>query len=157
MRIMPIQINMVHLTGEPLPIESQTHTVQARAQRILAAKDALIRATGQDFGYEVARWHEYLTSAEVPEEIRSEYTWSDLHERFEDWQPNSDWRIAVEEAKRLALEFPNCPRCGSFATLRRISHGPPSAKEDMWLCNICKKRISFSSLGSSRDSSVNEL
>src|ERR1043165_883942 len=124
MRISPIQISMVHLTGEQLPIESQSPTLAARAKRILAAKDALIRATGRDLGYDVLRWHQYLVSAEVPQDIRDEYTWSDLHQRFEDWQSGSDWSLAVEEAERLALEFPNCPHCRSFASLRRISHGP---------------------------------
>ena len=156
MRILTIQINMIHLAGESLPIESQPHALEARAQRILAAKDALVRATGQDFGFDVARWHQYLNSTEVSEDIRSEYTWSDLHKRFEDWRPNLDWHLAVAEADRLALEFPNCPHCGSFASLRKIFHGLPGAKEEMWLSNICKKRIPIALLGNSHDSNVNE-
>src|SRR6185436_10858188 len=156
MRIMPIHINMVHLMGEPLPIEAQSHTLEAGAQRIWAARDALIRVTGQDFGYDVAQWHQYLISAEASEDIRSDYTLYDLHERFEGWRPNREWQRAVEEAQRLASEFPNCPRCGSFASLHKISHGLPGAKEEMWLCNICKIRISIALLSNSHDSNVNE-
>ena len=155
MRITPLQINMVHLTGKQLPIEVQSKTLQARAKRILAAKDALVRATGQDLGYDVVKWHQYLSSSQVAEEIRGEYTWSDLHQRFEDWRPNSDWYLAVEEAKHLALEFPNCPHCGSFASLRKIFHGTPDAKEEMWLCNICKKRISLPSLNDRNMNNIN--
>ncbi len=155
MRIAHIQLNMLHLADER-PIRAYHDTIQARAQHMFAAKDALIRATGQDFGYDVLRWHQYLTSAEAPEDIRRQYTWNDLHKRFEDWEPNSDWHLVVEEAQQLALEFPNCPRCGTFASLRKISHGPPGSKEEMWLCRMCKKRMPISSLGSSHASNVNE-
>src|SRR5215218_3193850 len=107
MRILPIQIYMVHLTGDQLPIETDSNTVQARARRMRAARDALVRATGQDYGYDVSRWHQYLSSSQSPEDIYVEYTWSNLHFQFEDWKPDSDWHLAVDEAERLALEFPN--------------------------------------------------
>jgi hypothetical protein len=147
---------MVHLTGEQLPIDATSDALQVRAQHMLAAKDVLIRATRQDFGFNILRWHQYLTSTEAPEDIRQEYTWSNLHERFEGWQPNSDWQLVVEEADRLALEFPNCPHCGSFASLHKILHGPSGMKEELWLCNMCKKQIPLSSFGSSHAGNVNE-
>ena len=150
MRLTLLQINMVHLTGKQLPIDGETNTLQAQAKRILAARDKLVQATGQDFGYDVLQWYQYLTSLQVPKDIADEYTWADLHQQFVDWKPNSVWLLAVEEAKRLALEFPNCPRCGSFASLRRISHESPGAKEEMWLCNFCKMRIPISQM-SDRD------
>ena len=132
---------MVHLTGERLPIEGDSDTLQARAQRMRAARDALVRATGQDYGYDVSRWHKYLNSSQTSEEIYDEYTWGNLHNRFENWKPDPNWHSTVSEAERLALESPNCPQCGSFASLRKVSHGSPDAKEVMWLCNVCQKRL----------------
>lgn len=155
MRIMPIQVHMLHLAGEPLPVESPPRSPEIRAQRILAAKEALIRVTGQDFGYDVSRWHQYLASAQAPDEIRSDYTWNDWHEQFEDWRPNPEWRLAVEQAERLALTSPNCPQCGSFVSLRRISHEPQGAREEMWLCTICKMRFPISSLKDRREPDEN--
>jgi len=151
MRIFPIQIHMVHLTGEQLPIDDYSDTLQERSKRMRAARDALVRETGRDYGYDVSKWHQYLISSEASEDTRGEYTWSDLHKRFENWKPDSDWQLAVDEAERLALENPNCPRCGSFASLRKVAHGAPNAKEIMWLCDKCKKRIPISSSGSVKD------
>jgi hypothetical protein len=147
---------MVHLTGEQLPIEAENNTLPARAQRMRAARHALVQAIGQDYGYDVLRWHQYLSSPQAPEAIYGEYTWSNLHEQFEHWRPNSDWQLAIKEAERLALEFPNCPHCGSFASMRKVSHGLPDAKEVMWLCNTCKKRMPVSSIDGSSLNIINE-
>lgn len=150
MRILPIQSHMVHLMGNRLPDELDSNTVQAQAPYMQAAMDALIRATGKDFGYDILRWHQYLKSAEAPEEICSEYTWENRHDASKAWQPNSEWESVVDEAERLALEFPDCPRCGAFASLRRVLHRLPDTKEEMWLCKICDNQISISSLDRSR-------
>jgi hypothetical protein len=102
-----------------------------------------VRETGRDFGYDVSMWHQSLISSQASDDNRSEYTWSDLHKRFESWKPNADWQLAVDEAERLVLENPNCPHCGSFASLRKVAHGLPNANEVMWLCDVCKQRMLF--------------
>lgn len=150
MRILPIQRHMVHLMGNRLPDELDSNTVEAQAQCMQATRDALIRATGKDFGYDVLRWHQDLKSAEAPEEICSEYTWENRHDAFAAWQPNSEWQSVVEESERLALEFPHCPRCGAYPSLRGVLHRLPDTKEEMWLCKICDNQISISSLDRSR-------
>jgi hypothetical protein len=135
---------MIHLSGNQLPIEEEAASIQARAKWMLLARSAMVRATGRDYEYDVSKWHKYLTSLEAPERIRNEYTWSDKHRRFEGWKPDSNWQLITEEAQRLVLEFPNCPKCGSFASMRKVSHDSFGIDETVWLCVVCKKQAVIS-------------
>ena len=75
MRLLLLQIDMLMLAGEhihfcePEPI--------ALTKRIQSARQSLVNQTDQDFGYDLAKWHEYLVANH-----NDEYCWSDKHEEI---------------------------------------------------------------------------
>ncbi|WP_298867151.1 hypothetical protein [uncultured Gimesia sp.] len=71
MRLLPLQINMLHLCGEWLPFVEPDDL--GLVVRIDKARRSLVKATAEDFGFDLNAWHTFLTN-------REDYVWSDKHE-----------------------------------------------------------------------------
>ncbi len=80
------------LLGEWLP-RPQHPTL---ADRIRSGHEWLVRITGEDFGYDPERWHEYLRETDD-----GGYRWSNKHlkmpRRIAEALSNPAWRQAVAE------------------------------------------------------------
>jgi len=72
MRLTPAQIDMLQLLGRPLPFrEPAGRTLK---DRIRAGHASLVKTTGQDFGFDPQRWHDYLRETNA-----GGYRWSNKH------------------------------------------------------------------------------
>ena len=72
MRLLPEQIAMYQLCGEWLPFVEPDQL--SLGDRLKSARNALVEMTGQDFGYSLQKWHEYLV-----ENSELGYCWSNKH------------------------------------------------------------------------------
>ena len=96
MRLTPSQISMLHLLGEPLPFcERGGWTLK---ERIRAGHASLVRQTGQDFGFDPQRWHDYLRETNA-----GGYRWSNKHlgmpRRIAEAIHDPDWGRTIEELR----------------------------------------------------------
>src|SRR5262252_6995330 len=97
MRLTPSQISMLHLLGEPLPFcEPGGWTLK---ERIRAGHASLARQTGQDFGFDPQRWHDYLRETNA-----GGYRWSGMTKRIDRAASDPEWRRAVEELRGSEAE-----------------------------------------------------
>jgi hypothetical protein len=92
MRLLPVQIKMYMLAGEWLPFCEPDEL--PLAQRIKSARQSLVQQTGQNFGYDLQKWHDYLV-----EHHKGEYCWSNKHRsilvRIREAEADPAWREAV--------------------------------------------------------------
>jgi hypothetical protein len=93
MRLTPSQIGMLQLLGEQLPREPEP-TLPGRIQ---FGHDFLMQITGEDFGFDPQRWHEYLRETDA-----GGYRWSNKH---------------LGMAKRIALALSNPEWCAAVKKL----------------------------------------
>jgi hypothetical protein len=82
---------MYQLAGEWLPfVEPDELSI---ADRIAMAKAELVEETGQDFGFDIRKWHEYLIASD------DSYRWSNKHlsilKRIEEAENDSGWQKAI--------------------------------------------------------------
>jgi hypothetical protein len=89
------QIAMLELLGESLPF---VHGELALKERIRQGRADLVSITGQDFGFDPQRWHEYLLETDA-----SEYRWSNKHlgmpKHIAEAVRDPAWRHAVEQLR----------------------------------------------------------
>src|SRR5689334_18633549 len=94
MRLLPPQIDMYMLAGEWLPFCDTNE--RPLAERLRDARKSLVEQTGQDFGYDLRKWHEYL----VEHHKDNGYCWSDKHRsilvRIREAEADPKWQEAVE-------------------------------------------------------------
>lgn len=140
-RVTPVQINMLCLAGGVLKNRQITKVAKddERIQSMREARAKLIRLTGEDFGYDLGRWHSYLTS--LPEEedhgYRHIYAWSNVRRSIENSLENKNrirlihrilqenppaegeaWGAPIElppivsQKQRMQQDAPHCPYCG---------------------------------------------
>ena len=97
MRLTPAQIAVHHICGQELPLDGDLSLIQ----RIRYGHDFLVRITGQDFGYDLQGWHDYLSNTRD-----GGYTWNSSIKTPKIMVAalaNPDW-IAAVEAKTNLLE-----------------------------------------------------
>ena len=94
MRLTFSQIAMLELLGEHLPF---VHGEMALKERIRKGRAKLVSITGQDFGFDPQRWHDYLR------ETAGEYRWSNKHlgmpKRIAEAVRDPAWRHAVQKLR----------------------------------------------------------
>ena len=83
MRLTPAQCGMHALLGHFLPMGMPREW--SLAERIQHGRNFLMRITGQDFGYNAMRWHDYLWDSDA-----GGYRWSR--------RSRDKWRRQVEAA-----------------------------------------------------------
>ena len=83
---------MYRLAGKWLPFCEPDELLIA--DRIKSARQSLVMATGQDFGYDLQKWHDYLV-----EHHKREYCWSNKHRsilvRIREAETDPGWLEAV--------------------------------------------------------------
>ena len=90
MRLTPAQIAVHHLCADRLPVGDEGQSLH---DLIRSGRLSLRRLTGQDFGYDLARWHEHLK-----ESREGGYTWGRniaLPRIMKLALESSEWREAV--------------------------------------------------------------
>lgn len=90
-RVTPLQMHMLGLAGHVLG--NQEPSEEERRIAIARGRSSLARATGQDFGYDLNRWHEYLLKSHSAQ-YRHPYAWSAVRPAVE---------RAFEDSERLRL------------------------------------------------------
>ena len=79
-RITPLQGCMLALGGEVVhTLDDATH--DERIQAMLKARSNLKLLTGQDFGYDIQKWHDYLLSSSHREQYTFPYAWKSVHRK----------------------------------------------------------------------------
>jgi hypothetical protein len=95
MRLTPSQIGMLCLLGVPLPRGSVGLTLKERIQEGHAF---LKKITGQDFGFDPQRWHDYLRETDA-----GGYRWSNKHlgmpKQIAEAVSNPAWCDAIMELR----------------------------------------------------------
>jgi len=95
MRLTFPQISMYQFAGEWLPFVEPDELPMA--DRIANAKSILVKETGQDFGFDIRKWHEYLCAND------DSYRWSNRHlsilKRIEQAEDNSIWQMAISSLR----------------------------------------------------------
>jgi hypothetical protein len=61
-----------------------------RLQQMRVGRQRLCRLTGQDFGYDLGRWHAFLTDAEDEHGYQHPYAWSAVRPAIEKALKDSD-------------------------------------------------------------------
>ena len=97
MRLTPAQIGVRLICGNRLPRFAETRIVGEGdlKERIKIGHDWLVRASGKDFGYDLAAWHQYLK-----ESRDGGYTFARtivLPRIMESALASGDWREAVRQ------------------------------------------------------------
>jgi hypothetical protein len=96
MRLTPSQIGMLHLLGKSLPFcEPPGWTLK---ERVRAGHAFLVETTGQDFGFDPSRWHDYLRETNA-----GGYRWSNKHlgmpKQIAEVNDDPAWCRAIEELR----------------------------------------------------------
>lgn len=93
MRLLLSQIDMYLLAGVRLPFCDPTE--RPLTERLQEARKALVATTGQDFGYDLRKWHEYL----VAHHKETGYCWGNKHRsilvQIREAEANPQWQEAV--------------------------------------------------------------
>src|SRR5262249_47867574 len=101
MRLTPAQIGVRLICGQRLPRFGERIVGQAEMkERIKIGHDWLVRTSGQDFGYDLAAWHEYLK-----ESRDGGYTWGrniDLPRVMKSALASDEWRDAIRQIEAEA-------------------------------------------------------
>ena len=79
-RVTPLQIDMLHLAGHVL--DDSDATEEEKRVAIARGKRELERRTGQEFGYDLKRWHNYLVKTNKEEYCHS-YAWNSVQPAIE--------------------------------------------------------------------------
>jgi len=99
MRLTPSQIGMLQLLGEWLPMGPE----ESVKERIRSGHTFLVQITGEDFGFDPQRWHEYLQATNA-----GGYRWSNKHlgmpKRIAHAVSDPAWCDAVEELQTSGSE-----------------------------------------------------
>jgi hypothetical protein len=90
-RVTPLQMGMLGLAGHDL--DNQEPSEEERRIAIARGRSFLVRMTGQDFGYDLNRWHEYLLESHSAQ-YRHPYAWRAVRPAVE---------RAIEDSERLRL------------------------------------------------------
>ena len=101
----PAQCGMILLLGGVLGMAQ----AQPMTERIRRGRKWLADITGQDFGYDAQRWHEYLWETDV-----GGYRWSRRSkDKWGNWpleaMDNPEWQAAVKELEALPTSQPPAP------------------------------------------------
>jgi hypothetical protein len=88
-RLTPSQIAMMQLLGERLPRGGRT-----LKERIQEGHAFLVSITGQDFGFDPQRWHDYLRETKA-----GGYRWGGMAKRIARATSDAEWCRAVEELR----------------------------------------------------------
>lgn len=101
MRMTPAQIAVELICGNELPMRGPRDSTMS--DRIQSGHQMLIRITGEDFGHDLQKWHDYLK-----ESRDGGYTWGrniDLPRVMKDALVSTAWRTAVnhleERSRRI--------------------------------------------------------
>src|SRR5262245_38201511 len=101
LRLTLSQLSMLHLLGTPLPFCEPSGSGWTLKERIRAGHTDLVEVTGQDFGLDPQRWHDYLRETNA-----GGYRWSNQHLRMpkliREAIRDAAWCRAVEELRRDA-------------------------------------------------------
>ena len=89
MRLTPSQIGMMLLLGERVPRRELTVK-----ERIQEGHEFLVSITGQDFGFDPQRWHDYLRETKA-----GGYRWGGIAKRIARATSDPEWCRAVEELR----------------------------------------------------------
>ena len=89
MRLTPSQMAMLELLGVWLPGPERT-----LKERIRHGHALLVSITGQDFGFDPQRWHDYLRETKA-----GGYRWSGMTKRIDQATSDPEWCRAVEELR----------------------------------------------------------
>ena len=86
---------MFQFAGEWLPfVEPDDLPI---TERIAHARENLIKESGQDFGFDIRKWHEYLCANDDC------YRWSNKHlsilKRIKQAEDNSTWQMAISSLR----------------------------------------------------------
>jgi hypothetical protein len=97
MRLTPSQIGFLELMGEDLPSLPEADTVE----RMRRGREALVSITGQDFGFDLVRWHEHLRETDA-----GGYRWSNKHlgmpRQIAVTLANAEWQDARKQIEKKA-------------------------------------------------------
>ncbi len=101
-KLTPIQFDMILLSGclirEFYPDgDKQSFSETERLWSMKRARTGLARLTGEDFGYDLSQWNDYLLMADDDHGYTHPYGWSQTKKIVEQ-------RISDPEARRLALK-----------------------------------------------------
>lgn len=69
-QLTPLQCSMLRLAGEVLHRFRQEVSDEERMDEMVASRAELVRRTGQDFGFDLASWDDWLRA---DEKLRGEY------------------------------------------------------------------------------------
>jgi hypothetical protein len=114
-RIMPIHFEILGLIGWRLS-PAGSELIASELERIEEMRKAhadLVRTTGQDFGYDLAKWRDFFLAYDEQFGYRHPYAFA-----------------TVDRAVRSAIADPTFPRLGAFA----------SAGGSEWDAQYCAKR-----------------
>lgn len=91
MRATPSQVAMILILGRHIPMMR----FESLEKKLRKGREWLVSITGQDFGYDVARWHIHLIKTNA-----GGYKWSNKHNGFAAMvklaMANPQWQMAVE-------------------------------------------------------------
>lgn len=140
-RVTPVQLEMLYLPGGVFKNRQVTKVAKdsERIQSMRQARAKLIRITGKDFGYDLGRWHSYLSSLPEDEDCgyRHCYAWSNVKRAIirsleddsrirlinlilqdnppvagEEWEQPIELPPTVSQKERIQQDAPPSPRCG---------------------------------------------
>lgn len=98
-KIVPLQGDVLRLAGYVLSLDPHKDPVpkadDERIEIMQRGRAALVKRTGHDFGYDLARWIEFL---ETVEELREEFTHPYAHRTTRRWLQKA---IADSDRERL--------------------------------------------------------
>jgi hypothetical protein len=94
-RVTPLQAMMLGLGGEVLDWSTAQPTDKKRIREMKLSRKELREMTGQDFGYDLGAWHQYLLkSEEYAEEYTFRYSWKAVQKKINE---------LMQDPKRLEL------------------------------------------------------
>jgi len=98
MRMTPSQVGMNHICGAYLPFHLET-----LEERLRCGREWLVRITGQDFGFDLRRWHAYLCETNA-----GGYNWSNkgrgFSRRIELALEDPQWQAAAKSLQDVATK-----------------------------------------------------
>lgn len=95
-RVTPLQGDVLNLGGIACGVPEDLMQDSDRVTAMQEARDSLRKETGEDFGFDLSKWHEFLvTSPKFSEEYTFHFAWKSVCKAVEE-------RISDPERLRLA-------------------------------------------------------
>ncbi|WP_417377326.1 hypothetical protein [Gimesia maris] len=96
--ITPLQGSVLNLAGAVCGVPDDLVSESDRLSSMQKALEKLRKRTGQDFGYDIVRWHQFLlASEEFNQEYTFDFSWNVVSESVERFITDEDRLKRVEK------------------------------------------------------------